>query len=194
MDWIIPGTTLAAKKEDAAHIEDQFKTMFLAGGMVLSQVSSITGLESYTVQNWVKRGFLTNPKQKRYTLRQLCRIININMLKSALPLEQICGLLTYINGNLDDESDDLIDDSQLYFLFVRLAANFSVMHNPQGRDAYVEQVLSDYQEPVPGAKERVKTVLRIMLTAWAAAQLRQLAEQMVAGLQKDETSNSAKKD
>lgn len=183
MDWTIPGTTLVAKREDANHIEDQFKSMFLAGGMVLSQVSSITGLETHTVQNWVKRGFLTNPQQKRYTLRQLCRIININMLKSALPLEQICGLLTYINGNLDDESDDLIDDSQLYFLFVRLAANFSVMHNPQGRDAYVEQVLSDYQEPVPGAKERVKKVLRIMLTAWAAAQLRQAAETMLAQLQ-----------
>jgi len=183
MNWTIPGTTLVAKREDANHIEDQFKSMFLAGGMVLSQVSNITGLESHTVQNWVKRGFLTNPKQKHYTLRQLCRIININMLKAALPLEQICGLLTYINGNLDDESDDLIDDSQLYFLFVRLAANFSIMHNPQGRDAYVEQVLSDYQEPVPGAKERVKKVLRIMLTAWAAAQLRLLAEQMVAGLQ-----------
>ena len=185
MDWIIPGTTLVAKREDANHIEEQFKSMFLAGGMVLSQVSSVTGLESYTVQNCVKRGFLTNPQQKRYTLRQLCRILNINMLKSVLPLEQICGLLTYINGELDDESDDLIDDSQLYFLFVRLAANFSIMHNPQGRDAYVEQVLSDYQEPVPGAKERVKKVLRIMLTAWAAAQLRQLAEQMVVGLQKD---------
>lgn len=184
MDWIIPGTTLTVKREDANHIEDQFKSMFLAGGMVLSQVSNITGLESHTVQNWVKRGFLTNPQQKRYTLRQLCRIININMLKSALPLEQICGLLTYINGNLNDESDDLIDDSQLYFLFVRLAANFSVMHNPQGRDAYVEQILADYQEPVPGAKERVKKVLRIMLTAWAAAQLRQLAEQMVTGLEK----------
>lgn len=183
MDWIIPGTTLTAKREDASHIEDQFKSMFLAGGMVLSQVSSVTGLESHTVQNWVKRGFLTNPKQKRYTLRQLCRIININMLKAALPLEQICGLLTYINGNLDDESDDLIDDSQLYFLFVRLAANFSIMHNPQGRDTYLDQVLSDYQEPIPGAKERVKKVLRIMLTAWAAAQLRLLAEQMVAGLQ-----------
>ena len=185
MDWIIPGTTLTAKREDANHIEDQFKSMFLAGGMVLSQVSSITGLESHTVQNWVKRGFLTNPQQKRYTLRQLCRIININMLKAALPLEQICGLLTYINGELDNESDDLIDDSQLYFLFVRLAANFSVMHNPQGRDAYVEQVLTDYQEPVPGAKDRVKQVLRIMLTAWAAAQLRQLAEQMVTELKKD---------
>lgn len=182
MDWTIPGTTLTAKREDANHIEDQFKSMFLAGGMVLSQVSNITGLESHTVQNWVKRGFLTNPKQKRYTLRQLCRIININMLKSALPLEQICGLLTYINGNLDDESDDLIDDSHLYFLFVRLAANFSIMHNPQGRDTHLEQVLSDYQEPIPGAKARVKKVLRIMLTAWAAAQLRLLTEQMVSEL------------
>ena len=182
MDWIIPGTTLTAKREDADHIEDQFRSMFLAGGIVLSQVSSITGLETHTVQNWVKRGFLTNPKQKRYTLRQLCRILNINMLKSVLPMEQICGLLTYINGNLDDESDDLIDDSRLYFLFVRLAANFAVMNNPQGRDSYIEQVLSDYQEPVPGAKERVKKVLRVMLTAWAAAQLRLLAEQMVSGL------------
>ena len=183
MDWIIPGTTLTATREDAVHIEAQFKSMFLAGGMVLSQVSSVTGLESHTVQNWVKRGFLANPKQKRYTLRQLCRIININMLKSVLPLEQICGLLTYINGNLDDESDDLIDDSTLYFLFVRLAANYSVMHNPQGRDAYLDQLLRDYQEPVPGAKERVRKVLCIMLTAWAAAQLRQAAETMVATLQ-----------
>ena len=185
MDWIIPGTSLAAKREDAPHIEQQFTSMFLAGGMVLSQVASITGLETHTVQNWVKRGFLTNPKQKRYTLRQLCRILNINMLKSVLPLEQICGLLTYINGNLDDESDDLIDDSTLYFLFVRLAANFSVMHNPQGRDAYLEELLKDYQEPVPGAKERVRQVLCIMLTAWAAAQLRQTAEKMVAQLQTD---------
>ncbi len=182
MDWIIPGTTLAARREDAALIEEQFKAMFLAGGMVLSQVSSVTGLEPYTVQNWVKRGFLTNPQQKRYTLRQLCRIININMLKAALPLEQICSLLGYINGNLNDESDDLIDDSVLYFLFVRLAANYSVMHNNEGRDAYLAQLLKDYHEPVPGAKERVEKVLRVMLTAWAASQLRRQAEAMAKAL------------
>lgn len=182
MDWIIPGTTLAAKREDAAHIEDQFRSMFLAGGMVLSQVSSIAGLEPYTVQNWVKRGFLAPPERKRYTLRQLCRILNINMLKSALPLEQICGLLAYINGDLDDDSDDLIDDATLYFLFVRLAAHYSTMQNPQGRDAYLQQLLSDYQEPVPGAKERVEKVLRVMLTAWAASLLRQQAEKMLQEL------------
>lgn len=182
MDWVIPGTVLTGKREDAANIEEQFKSMFLAGGMVLSQVSSVTGLEPYTVQNWVKRGFLSSPKQKRYTLSQLCRIIHINMLKAALPLEQICGLLTYINGDLDDDSDDLIDDAALYFLFVRLASNYSVMHNAQGRDAYLAGLLRDYREPVPGARERVEKVLCIMLTAWAASQLRQQAEEMVKEL------------
>lgn len=186
MDWMIPGTTLVAKREEAAQIEEQFKSMFLAGGIVLSQVSSVTGLEPYTVQNWVKRGFLTPPERKRYTLRQLCRILNINMLKAALPLEQICGLLTYINGDLDDDSDDLIDDATLYFLFVRLAAHYSTMQNPQGRDAYLTQLLSDYQEPVPGAKARVEQALRVMLTAWAAALLRQQAEKMLQDLQKEE--------
>ena len=130
-----------------------------------------------------KRGFLTKPVNKRYSIRQLCRILNINMLKSALPMEQICGLLSYINGELDNEADDLIDDSVLYFLFVRLASDYARMHNAQGRDRYLEELLSDYQEPIPGAKERVAQVLRIMLTAWAAAQLRQQAEGMVKSLQ-----------
>ena len=186
MNWVIPGTTLTAKTQDAVHIEQQFRAMFLAGGMVLSQVSAITGLEPYTVQNWVKRGFLTSPKQKRYDMSQLCRIININMLKAALPMEQICGLLTYINGCLDDSSDDLIDDAVLYFLFVRLAANYSMMNNSQGREAYLEEVLADYREPMPGAKERVRKVLRVMLTAWAAAMLRQKAGQMAATLNENE--------
>ena len=182
MDWIIPGTTLTARREDAQFIEQQFKAMFFAGGMVLSQVAGITGLEPYTIQNWVKRGFLTKPVGKRYTLWQLCRILNINMFKSVMPLEQVCRLLSYVNGHLDDESDDLIDDSVLYFLFVRLASHYSVMHNPQGRDDYLEEVLRDYAEPVPGARERVAKVLRIMLTAWAASQLRSLSEEMTKAL------------
>lgn len=183
MEWTIPGTVITAQREDAALIEQKFRAIFLAGGMILSQVSSLTGLEPYTIQNWVKRGFLTSPVNKRYSIRQLCRILNINMLKSALPMEQICGLLSYINGELDNEADDLIDDSVLYFLFVRLASDYARMHNAQGRDRYLEELLSDYQEPIPGAKERVAQVLQIMLTAWAAAQLRQQAEGMVKSLQ-----------
>ena len=182
MDWIIPGTVLTAPREAAEQIEQQFSAMFLAGGIVLSQVAGITGLETHTVQNWVKRGFLTKPVGKRYTLRQLCRILNINMFKNVMPLEQVCRLLQYVNGHLDDESDDIIDDSVLYFLFVRLACYYSGESSAGKREEYLEKVLEGYQEPTPGAKERVKKVLRIMLTAWAASQLRTAAENMIKEL------------
>ncbi len=186
MSWNLPGTVLQLRPAETEHVEELFSSMFLGGGMILSQLSAITGLEAHTIQNWVKRGFLTPPEKKRYTQRQLCRILIINMLRSALPLEQICGLLQYINGHLDDERDDLIDDSQLYFLFVKLACYHRQMKDLQGRDAYLEKIMADYQEPVAGAKERVEKVLQIMLTAWAASQLRQVAENMVAQLKSNE--------
>lgn len=179
MEWTIPGTVLPATMGEVGQIEEKFASMFLGGGMVLSQVAAITGLEPHTIQNWVKRGFLTKPQGKKYTLRQLCRIMNINMLKDALQMEKICGLLTYINGQMDDESDDLIDDSQLYFLFLKLAAHHREMHTPDGRDAYLKEVLAEYEEPVPGAAQRVAQVLKVMLTAWAASLLRQQAASMV---------------
>ena len=180
MEWFIPGTVLQADR--TADIEQQFSAMLLGGGIVLSQVTGITGLEAYTVQNWVKRGFLSPPERKHYSLKQLCRIMNINMLKNVLPMERIVGLLSYINGDLEDESDDIIDDSRLYFMFVRLAAQAPAMNTPQGRDECIAKELASYREPVPGAKERVAKVLAIMLTAWASAQLRQSVEQMLQEL------------
>jgi DNA-binding transcriptional MerR regulator len=182
MSWTIPGTVLTAAEKDGAAVEAQFRAMFLPGGMVLSQVSAITGLESYTIQNWVKRGFLTNPDRKHYSLRQLCRIININMLKGVLPLPDICSLLGYVNGQLDNEADDMIDDSDLYFMFVRLAARSRELYKAENRDTVLDQELSDYQEPVPGAKQRVKEVLRIMLTAWLAARMAQETTKMLNNL------------
>lgn len=182
MKWTIPGTVLEIPRKDAEHVEAVFSSMFLAGGIVLSQVSGITGLEPHAVQNWVKRGFLVPPEHKRYTLRQLCRIININMLKSVLPMERICGLLTYINGTLNDESDDVIDDSQLYFMFVRLAARMKELYREDETEAVLDQVMAEYNEPVPGAKARVRQVLQIMLTAWLAARMRQEAEKMLDAL------------
>ena len=186
MQWIIPGTTLTGQRDQADSVENLFHPLFLAGGLTLSQVASITGLEPYTIQNWVKRGYLTPPEKKKYSQRQLSRILIINMLRSALPLERICGLLQYINGHLDDEADDLIDDTQLYFLFIRLANYHRQMKDTAGREDYLHKVLADYEEPQPGAKERVEKVLRIMITAWAASQLRQTAERMTAQLYEKE--------
>lgn len=185
MEWNIPGTVLRIPPDEANQVEERFSSMFLAGGMVLSQVANITGLEPYTVQNWVKRGFLPPPEQKRYSLRQLCRIININMLRASLPLEKICGLLSYVNGRLDDTADDIIDDARLYFLFVRLAARARQLDAPGQWDLAMESALADYQEPVPGARVRVEKALRVMMTAWVAAQMRQKAESQLAQLENE---------
>ena len=182
MQWILPGTVLEADQQEAEHVQALLQPMFLAGGMVLSQVSSITGLEPYTVQNWVKRGFLQPPRGKRYDMEQVCRILNINLLKGALTLEQSCQLISYINGDLTDESDDLIDDTLLYFYFVRLAARAQDLGDKDIWDAALKEVTAGYREPIPGAGEKLEKVLKVMLTAWLAGRLKAQAEQMLTEL------------
>ena len=179
MLWTIPGTVLEAEREQASQIPRQLEAMFFGGGITLSQVTAFTGLEAYTVQNWVKRGFLSSPAGKRYTLRQLCRILNINMLRGAVRIERICRLLSHVNGNLNDESDDMIDDSQLYFLFVMLAARMKELYDPASVETLLDTCLEEYAEPVPGARDRVRQVLRVMLTAWLASRMMQETEKML---------------
>ena len=182
MNWTIPGTTLTAQRENADRVDDLFSSMFLAGGLTLSQVSSVTGLEPYTIQNWVKRGFLSGPRNKRYDMEQVCRIITINMLKGALPLEQICSLMGYINGDLTDESDDIIDDTLLYFMFVKLAARARHIGGDKNWEDALLDATANYTEPYPGAKERIIKVLRTMLTAWICSRFKQQVDEMVDNL------------
>ncbi len=182
MEWTIPGTVLTCPRQEAQFTPKRIEAMFLGGDITLSQVVAITGLETHTIQNWVKRGFVTPPQNKKYSMRQLCRILNMNMLKGAMQLDRICALLGYVNGRLDDEADDIIDDSQLYFLFADLAARVDVLLQAQDTDAVLEQALESYQPAWAENKTRVKNALRIMLTAYFAAKLQQRTEQMLCTL------------
>lgn len=182
MHWNLPGTAIAVAPDTVENIESYFQAMFLAGGLTLGQVTELTGLSTYDIQNWVKRGFLSPPRGKRYSMEQVCRILHIHILRGALPLESIKALLGYINGGLVDESDDIITESQLYFMFVRLAARAREYGHQAQWDSAFAEVMADYAEPVAGAAERVGKALRIMLTAWFAARLRQEAEKMLAQL------------
>jgi len=181
-NWTIPGTTLEAKRSDADRTEGLFQSMFLAGGLTLSQVARITGLENHTIQNWVKRGFLPPPQNKRYNMEQVCRIININLLKGNMPLEQIIKLMAYLNGDLADESDDLVDDTMLYFMFVSLAARARHLGGNDTWDDALAQITAHYVEPVPGAREKLCKVLKIMLTTWIANLVKAAADRMMAEL------------
>ena len=182
MEWIIPGTALRGSRAEVEASIRQIEGMFLGGGMIRSQMASVSGVEAHDIQNWVKRGFLSSPVKKRYSCNQFCRIVTINMLRTAMPMEKICSLLAYVNGRLDDESDDLIDDTVLYFMFLRLAARARHIGGKDNWDAAIADILKDYQEPTPGAKERIDQVLRIMLTAWIGVQTIRRAEQMLGEL------------
>ena len=181
-NWLIPGTTLEGLRSNADRTEGLFQSMFLAGGLTLSQVSNITGLEPYTIQNWVKRKFLAPPQNKRYNMEQVCRIMIINMLKGSLPLEQICSMISYLNGDLTDESDDIIDDTALYFKFVSLAARARYIGGTKEWGEALAEVMASYEEPYPGARDKIIQVLRIMLTAWVTSRLKSQVDEMISQL------------
>lgn len=183
-EWTLPGTVLSVDADRPQAAEEVFSSLFLAGGLVLSQVTQVTGLEPYIIQNWVRRGFLAPPKQRKYTRRQLSRILMINALKSTLSIEQICKLLSYINGALDDEGDDTIDDTELYGAFVLVAGSVQKhgLTSESEMNRLIADGLKDYKESIPGAKERIEQALRIMITAWRAAQLQTKAQSMMNAL------------
>ena len=182
MQWTIPGTTLTGERENADRIDGLFQSLFLAGGLTLSQVSSITGLEPYTIQNWVKRKFLAPPQAKRYDMEQVCRLININILKGSMPLEQIVHLMGYLNGDLTDEADDLVDDTMLFFFFVRLSARARYIGGSKAWDDALVEITETYREPLPGARDKLMKVLKMMRTVWCANKLKEQAETMIAEL------------
>lgn len=166
----LPGTTIEIIYSDSRQI---LNSLFLSGGLVLSQVCTITDLDTHMVQNWVKRKFVAPPKNKKYNLDQLCRIITINMLKDVLSIDMICSLISHINGVLSDESDDLITDSKLYLYFVDLVdLSHGKIENVKDE---LDILLQDYQEPVRGSKRKLKEVLEIMLTAHFSAEYKKQA-------------------
>lgn len=184
VEWTLPGTVLSVDADRPQAAEEVFSSLFLASGLVLSQVTQVTGLEPYIIQNWVRRGFLAPPKQRKYTRRQLSRILMINALKSTLSIKQICKLLSYINGALDDEGDDTIDDTELYGAFVLVAGSVQKhgLTSESEMNRLIADGLKDYKESIPGAKERIEQALRIMITAWRAAQLQTKAQSMMNAL------------
>lgn len=164
---LIPGTVLPRSEDTVCHIDQIISGLFLAGDLQLGQVSAITGIPGYMIQNWVKRGYLPPPQEKKYNQNQLCRILCINSLRSCLTMEQITKVLESINGKLDDESDDCIADSALYFMFVRYACQIENPFASDRRNSILDALVDPYIETP--CIEKLRKVLDIMLDAWIAA-------------------------
>ena len=183
MTGVLPGTTIELKALAPNAARDLLDHLFLSGGLVLSQITKMTGLAPYEVQNWVKRGFLPPPQHKMYNRNQFCRIVTINMLRESMQIDKITQLLSFINGHLNDTADDLVDDSELYNYYVNLLAMMEG-HMPDADEirTHIRYVTGDFKEPRPGGKRRLALVLEVMLYAFYSVEMRKHAEDLLHSL------------
>ena len=178
MSVTLPGTTIEVSAVTKGISKTLFDGIFAAGGITLSQVSVMTGLEPYDVQNWVKRGWVSKPVNKKYGELQVARILLINLLRPAMQLDKIAALLSYVNGSVEDRSDDIIPEPALYNMVC--AGLFAMERERTIHHEFVITLigaqLEGYEGPVLGAKERLSDALAVMLLNIAAATLMQQAD------------------
>ncbi|MDE6426062.1 MAG: DUF1836 domain-containing protein [Ruminococcus sp.] len=121
MKRYIPGTTLKFNEQAREEAFSIISPVLEAtGGLTLSQLCKLTGLTGSTIQNWIKRGWVAATHGKKYSRKQVLRILLINMLRNSMKLEDIARLMEYVNGDVEDTSDDIIDDDVWYNILCRI--------------------------------------------------------------------------
>ena len=187
-----PGTTIITDTVNRLKAEEVLNHIFAGGDIYRSQVTALTGIEQHSIQNWVARGFVSHPKNKQYTKRQLCRLIIINMLSDTLKIGDITDMLSYVNGNLSYEGDDLIPDDVLYVCFAemcKLNEGACIMEQVEATSLAVTAELTYL-----GADDRMKVakVLRTMLYAYRSAEMNRKAH-VLLGMLKEGIKNTEEK-
>lgn len=153
-------------------------------GITLAQVCEIIGQEPGTVQNWIKRGYVSPPTGRKYTKGQTARIILINLLRDAMPIEKVAKLLSYVNGNLLDTSDDIMDDSDIYRCLCKTIIPELENGTVAIEDIFtgIEEQLIEFKEPYPGSKDRLRIALKIMACAFESARFKKSAVQLAENI------------
>ena len=181
-DDYIPGTKLLRSEAGGAiGLEFLSKIFFVSDGVMLNEIREVSGIDGSTLQNWTKRGWVANSKLKRYDINQFAHILIINMLRSCMQLDKIASLIEYINGDIDDRSDDIIADSVLYDYICRILENlrsYEVSSLSTVKDE-VNSVTSDYVERFPGARERLVNALEIIVVAYCATIIKKYSDSML---------------
>ena len=107
---LYPGTTVP--KKNGVSGKQFLNGLFMgSGGIFMQQINELTGLKTPTVQNWVSRGFLPRPVNKRYSKNATARIFIVNALRNTMTLDDVKKLLVFVNGNPNDHKDDIIEES-----------------------------------------------------------------------------------
>ena len=183
MSTTFPGTTIETTSLEKGSSKVLFDGIFAAGGITLSQVSIMTGLEPYMIQNWVKRGFVTSPVKRVYSKEQFARIVIINMLRESLQIEKICDLIKIIGGNINDKSDDLINDDALYHRYVDMISGNDInISDAKSVIKASQNAVSDLKTRSITEKKTLQSILQVMLYAHAASKMRDLADKILISI------------
>jgi len=151
------------------------------GGLSLSQVCAVTGLEGSTIQNWVKRGWVEHPIGKKYEEVHIARILIINALKECIKLEHIALLMNYVNGDPDDGSEAIIKESTLYNYLceaLRLSSQTDD-HSKSGVESVINDVIKGYSDPNPDSRIRIRKALTLMMFACVCTDVKRRTEAMM---------------
>lgn len=150
---------------------------------MLSQVRDISGLDGSTLQNWVKRGWIPNTVNKLYPINTFARIIIINMLRDTMQLSKITFLLSYINGNVEDQTDDIIPESKLYDYICKITDKLLESDDVCDDDVlreYIEKTINDddINELISDARQRLVNALEIIIMSRYAAIIRAHSDEL----------------
>ena len=172
---LLPGTAMAYTDSGQKGFEAIEMLISATGGLSLSQVCAVTGLEGSTIQNWVKRGWVAHPRGKKYDDVHIARILIINALKECIKLEHIALLMRYTNP----EGDDTISESELFnFLCEALEAmGQSDGLSGGGVETVVEEVVKDCEPEA--VRERVSKALAVMIYACVCTDVKRRTEAMM---------------
>ena len=178
----IPGTVLLQVGADTKAFSQIELLISATGGLSLSQVCAITGLEGSTIQNWVKRGWVANPRGKKYSEVHIARILIINALKDCIRLESIARLMHYVNGATEDTSDDIIKENVLFdylcdaLHIVQQADDLS----PVGVEAVVKRMIEQHEDTSEETRSRLCRSLAVMIYACVCSDVKRRTEAMLA--------------
>ena len=175
MKRLIPGTAMKFTEQARAEAFSLISPVLEAtGGLTLSQLSKLSGLEGSTIQNWIKRGWVSSTKGKKYSEKQVLRVLLINMLHGAMKLENIVKLMAYINGDVEDTSDDIIDDIVLYNILCRLiftAEDEGIYSSEQVREL-VSRGIAECRSDIHSDEEKLHKAMYVMVMAYRCACLK----------------------
>ena len=184
-ETLIPGTRLdKMEMGNVTGLEFLSKVFYISEGVMLTQIREVSGIDGSTLQNWTKRGWVANAQLKKYNIDQVAHILIINMLRSCIQLDRIAMLLHYINGRIDDTSDDIIRESVLYDYICRILDK--LMERDTCSMASIKEVIreqiTDYEEAMPGARERLANALEIIVVAYYAALIKRRSDELLTDL------------